>query len=101
MDLKIIWKWVKVTGLIALPVTLLILPATWFDSGPSYCISRVAFDLECYACGMTRAMMHLIHFDFSGAAEYNKLVFVVAPVLGVLWLQLLLKQFGKSFLKWV
>jgi hypothetical protein len=33
---------------------------------------------------MTRAIQHLIHFDFEGAYSYNKLAFIVFPMFFVL-----------------
>lgn len=66
-------------GIIGL--TLLILPADFFDEGDSVCVSVMFFDLECYACGMTRAIQHLIHLDIQAAYTYNKLSFVVLPLI--------------------
>jgi hypothetical protein len=43
-------------------------------------MSVVFFDRECYACGMTRAIQHLIHLDFFIAYDYNKLSFIVLPI---------------------
>ena len=67
--------------LIFIPIVLLILPANFFDNGDSLCLSLVLFERECYACGMTRAIQHLIHFDFSVAYDYNKLSIIVLPFL--------------------
>ena len=67
--------------LILTPVVLLILPVDFFDTGNSICFSVVFFNNECYACGMTRAIQHLIHFDFSIGYEYNKLSIIVLPLL--------------------
>ena len=67
--------------LILIPIVLLILPADFFDKGESICLSVSLFDSECYACGLTRAIQHLIHFDFSIAYEYNKLSIIVFPFL--------------------
>jgi hypothetical protein len=38
-------------------------------------------------CGMTRAVQHLIHLDFETAYHFNKLSFVVFPLLigMILW----------------
>jgi len=58
-------------------LTLLILPASFFDEGQSICISVLLLDKQCYACGMTRAVQRLIHFDIDAAANYNKLVFIL------------------------
>jgi len=59
---------------------LLYLPADHFDHGDSVCLSVVIFDRECYACGMTRGVQHLLHLDFKEAASYNKLSFIVLPL---------------------
>ena len=69
------------TFLIIIPLALFVLPANFFDSGQSMCLSLLIFDRECYACGMTRAIQHLIHFDFSQAYDFNKLSFIVLPIL--------------------
>lgn len=69
------------------PIVLVFLPKDYFNTGQSICVSQLLFDLECYACGMTRAVMHMIHFDFKSAWEFNKLAFLVVPLLIPLWLK--------------
>ena len=49
---------------IVAPIVLLFLPATFFDKGESVCLSVQLANMQCYACGMTKAVMHFIHFDF-------------------------------------
>ena len=65
--------------LIFIPIILFLLPADFFDYGVSICVSVVFFEKECYACGMTRAIQHVIHFEFSTGYEYNKLSIIVNP----------------------
>lgn len=91
----IIPKWLKVGVLVVIPLVLLLLPANYFDEGQSICLSVLLFEQECMGCGMTRACMHLIHGDFHIAAQFNKLSFVVLPLLSLYWLHLFLVQFGK------
>ena len=67
--------------LILIPIVLLILPADFFDKGESICLSVYFFDTECHACGLTRAIQHLIHLDFLIGYEYNKLSIIVLPLL--------------------
>ena len=69
------------SGLVLLPIVLIILPADFFDNGRSVCISVLLFHQKCFACGITRAIQHLIHFDFKIAAYYNYLCFIVLPLL--------------------
>lgn len=61
------------------------MPAKFFDSGQSVCLSVLLFDIKCYGCGMTRAIQHIIHFDFEAAYLFNKLSFLVFPVLIFMW----------------
>lgn len=86
--------------LVAAPIILLILPADFFDSGQSMCISILLLNIECYGCGMTRAIMHLLHADFESAYMFNKLSFIVFPLLVVLYIKMFaLYFFNKKILK--
>ena len=73
--------------LLLVPIVLILLPATYFDSGQSICLSVIIFDKNCYACGLTRAIQHLIHLDFKTALEFNKLSFIVFPLLVISYVQ--------------
>ena len=75
------------------PVILIILPADFFDNGKTICLSVFFFNIECFGCGITRAIQHLIHFEFEIAASFNKLSFIVLPVLIIVIIQDLIKQF--------
>ncbi len=87
--------------LIAIPVVLWILPAGFFDHGTSVSVfAWFGVEEYIYSTGMTRGVMHLMHFDFQTALNYNKLSVVVLPLLFLLWLKLLLRQFGIVILKW-
>ncbi|TXK52885.1 DUF2752 domain-containing protein [Pontibacter qinzhouensis] len=90
---RVYWNYGKLFGLICLPLLLLCLPASFFDEGQSMCLSVLLADTECHGCGMTRAIMHLIHFDFATALTYNKLSVIVLPVLIYLWGQTIYQEF--------
>ncbi|MFT4661216.1 MAG: hypothetical protein ACI87N_000638 [Flavobacteriales bacterium] len=95
------WKYLKIITLAAIPISLWMMPVNFFDKGRS--ISVFAFfgvEDYVYSTGMTRSIMHLMHFDFNGALEYNILSFFVLPLLFVLWSKLLLREFGIRILKW-
>lgn len=38
---------------------------------PVMCIFKSITGIFCSACGMTRAFIHILHFDFFGATYYN------------------------------
>lgn len=86
----VVWKnrflvYFRLLLYVLVPLILIILPADYFDKGESICISKTLFDIECYACGITRAIMHLIHLEFVDAYYFNPLSFIVFPLLAVLW----------------
>jgi hypothetical protein len=94
--MKIIRRVLLILVLIG-PFYLLTLPADYFDTGQSICLSVVLFDLKCLGCGLTRGVMHLIHFDFLIAWEYNKLSYIVVPVGILVWIHLFGKLIGKNY----
>jgi len=49
-------------------------------------LSVLLFHRQCYGCGITRAIQHLIHFDIQIAYSLNKISFIVFPILSVVWL---------------
>ena len=77
------------------PLFLWLLPADFFDKGESLCISVILFDTPCYACGMTRAIQHLLHLDFETAWAFNRLSYAVLPMLIYLWGTTILDQYRK------
>ncbi len=83
------YKWFNLSWLIALlacPLVLFIMPSTFFDNtGVEMCPSKFLFDFECYGCGMTRAVMHLHHFELNEAIYYNYGIVLVYPVLVFFW----------------
>ena len=87
MEKDKIIRWLTLLFFIVTPIIFLLLPATYFDEGEALCPSKRFFDIECLGCGMTRAVMHFIHFDFDSAIYYNYGSFIVVPVLGFLWVK--------------
>ena len=73
-------------ALIACPIVLWLLPVDYFnDSGGLSCPSQSLFDVECLGCGLTRAVMHFHHFEFTEAVFYNLAVLFMYPFLVWLW----------------
>ncbi|MFQ3575861.1 MAG: DUF2752 domain-containing protein [Cytophagales bacterium] len=70
---------------ITVPILLFLLPENHFDHGKSLCMSKLIFNMECYACGITRAIQRWIHFNPEEAMEFNQLSIVVFPLLVYIW----------------
>lgn len=91
--------------LFVFPIILWILPADFFDEGGLIvCPSRLFFGLYCSGCGLTRAVMHMHHFDFETAWNFNFWSVVFYPFLIYLWFKWLRVALVKSDLveeKWI
>ena len=80
-------QWVWLVALLLTPFVLWLLPADFFDHGEVVmCPSRLFFSFECLGCGMTRAIMHLHHFELTDAIYYNQGSVLIYPFLVFLWL---------------
>lgn len=44
------------------------------------CLFKQLTGKNCWNCGMTRAFLSILHFDFSMAYQYNHKVFLVFPL---------------------
>jgi len=86
--------------LLLIPIYLIIAPANNFDNGPDTCISVLLFNQKCYGCGMTRACQRIIHGEFTQAWEFNKLSFIVFPLLSVVYLHNWVKLFIRDTWAW-
>jgi Protein of unknown function (DUF2752). len=82
---------IKIAGILAIPAFLFIVPLQWLEKQHSVCIFKLITGKECYGCGMTRAVLSALHFNFNNAYNYNKLIVIVLPLLIFIWVDLLLK----------
>lgn len=85
-------RWIKIGVLIGTPILLLLLPKTYFDTGQSISIFELIGVDGYYSKGITKACMHLIHFDIEGAAKYNKLSFIVLPLIAIVWITATIRE---------
>lgn len=67
------------------PLLLYLIPLEWFCKQHTICLIKNIFDIECYGCGITRAVLCGLHFDIQKAINYNKMVVIVFPLLIYLW----------------
>jgi hypothetical protein len=81
----VVLRVVVVFLLTAIPIGLMLLPSDYFDQGESACISRLLLDTECYGCGITRAVQHMLHGEVRAAIALNPASILVTPLGIVLW----------------
>jgi hypothetical protein len=81
--------YLKVSLIALLPVILRLLPLEWISNQHSICLFKNITGHECWGCGMTRAVLSAIHFRFTDAWAYNKLVIIVLPILAWIWVKTL------------
>ena len=79
-------RWAWVIALLVFPILLWVLPSNFFDeSNIILCPSKLLLGIECLGCGITRATMHLHHFELEDALYFNPLVVIIYPGLIFLW----------------
>jgi hypothetical protein len=86
---KLFWV-VMFAGILLIPVALYIVPVDWLNSQHSICLFKNLTGKECYGCGMTRAIVSAVHFQFENAVNFNKLSLIVLPLLIYIWAKTLL-----------
>lgn len=69
--------------LVAIATVLAVAIILWFFKVP--CIFKALFKMECIGCGMTRAVISALKFDFAAAFSYHKM-FWSLPVLVIYFL---------------
>lgn len=80
-------------GILSIPIAFYFVPVEWLNKQHSICLFKNIFGIECYGCGMTRAILSSLHFDFDNAYQYNKLVVIVLPLLVYIWTKTFIKYF--------
>ena len=53
----------------------------------SICLFKNLFGIECYGCGITKAVIAITQLDFIRAFNYNRLIFIVMPLVLYLWVK--------------
>jgi hypothetical protein len=66
-----------------------ITPLEWIHKQNSICLIKNLFGIECFGCGITRAVISILHFKFIKALDYNVLVVIVFPLIVYYWLRYL------------
>jgi hypothetical protein len=79
------YPFVKIAGLLILPVLLFFVPVDWLNEQHTICLFKNLIGHECWGCGITRAVISTVQFDFTAAFHYNKLVVFVFPLLVYAW----------------
>ena len=71
----------KLGALLVLPFLLSMVSLDEWDGKRSICLIKNLFGIECYGCGITKAIIASVQFDFIRAFNYNKLIIIVMPLI--------------------
>jgi hypothetical protein len=89
----------KLIGLVFFPILLYLIPLNWLNRQHSICLIKNIFGFECFGCGITRAIISAVQFDFNSAYNYNHLVIIVLPIFIYVWTKMVIetiKQIRKT-----
>ncbi len=60
------------------------------------CLIKSLTGYTCPGCGLTRACLHLLTFDFEAAYQSNKLIFIIIPLLSIYFIKDYYKHIKKE-----
>jgi len=83
----------KLCALLLLPFLLSMFSLDELEGKRSICLFKNVFGIECYGCGITKAVISSIQLNFTRAFKYNKLIVVVLPLIVYLWVKEIVKLF--------
>ena len=72
-------------------ILLLVLYNIPINNEETICVYKNITGKDCFNCGMTRAFLSVIHFEFEKAYQYNKNVIIVFPLTILVYLYSWLK----------
>lgn len=81
------------TAIVMLILLLFILPGEVILNNTPLCESISRYNIECFACGMTRGFVHISQFEFHEASEINRgsiYVFVIFVLNTLLFIKYLI-----------
>ena len=71
---------ISIAAVLVLAVFAVVPQSVWASS-PPVCLFRNALGIECYGCGMTRALSYAMHGDVEEALALNAGIVVLLPAL--------------------
>jgi len=86
----------KTIGFLIMPVVIWFIPIDNNKTDWTLCLFKNLTGRNCYGCGITRATLSVIHFDFIQAFTFNKLIVFIFPILVYLWTKRLIKEWKKT-----
>ncbi|MGI6595846.1 MAG: DUF2752 domain-containing protein [Elusimicrobia bacterium] len=95
MGKKTILVYRMVVLYLLLPVSLFFIPLSSVNKLHSICLYKNLFEIECPGCGITRAVLYVIHCRLSEAIALNKLIVIVFPLLAYLFVRQLICDIRK------
>lgn len=81
-------------------ILLIILYLLPINTEHSICIYKFITGKECWNCGMTKAFLSILHFNFNQAIQYNWKVILVFPYIVIIyiyaWIKYIFKRSEKN-----
>lgn len=94
LNIKLSKRKIKCLIFILIPIVLYFIPLDWLTKQHTVCLYKNITGHDCYGCGLTRAVLSALHFEFVKAFHYNKLFIIVMPLLIYIWIKMLIKQWS-------
>jgi Protein of unknown function (DUF2752) len=96
IDPRIIFRCLSAIS-VSILIMLVIVPLEALERYPAFCPFKRFLGIECYGCGMTRALCALLHGHVQLALQYNRGVLFAFPMLVACGACFSLPEFKKAF----
>ena len=93
---KRIFNKLSFSVILVLPILLYLVPLDWLNKQHTICLFKNIFGLDCYGCGITRAVLSALHLNFKDAINYNIMVVIVLPLLIYIWIRITMSLYNKT-----
>jgi hypothetical protein len=80
--------------ILIMPILLYFIPVEWLNKQATICLFKNILGIECYGCGITRAIISGVQLNLRSAFQYNQMIVIVLPLLTYIWIRTLI-----SFIK--
>lgn len=94
-------KILRALGVTIIPLAILFFPYIKDNSIWTICLYKNITGHNCYGCGLTRAVLSILHLEFSKALMYNKLIIIIFPLLTYIWTKQTIKAWKNLLPTWV
>jgi len=89
--MKVLSSSVKLIIVFSIPIILFNIPYNALPTNTSICFFKYFLGITCPGCGITRAFLSVLHFEFIKAINLNFSIIIIFPIFSYYWFRYIIK----------